>query len=301
LIGYVGGVPTATIPDAMPVFPWYVPGGTASDELSYILPGGGYTASVSGATEAYTYTMWTPSNRVLVSAGPTGVQPQAMASASSADQIAVEATGSEVALRSSEVASSRRFYLNQKRSQKDASRVCEIADVSLGTNAVFTSGVTGADELYLSYEGAQATSYDLDLQMLSPYTRTTFHHNDITIGANDVHTITISDWEQLITVTLRIDQEGDGTVDQTHILPDTIAGWQLLGDVPSESDNAILDIDVDPSDSDRLYAATREGVFRSTDGGSSWSLILPGFFRNLVINPQDSDTRWRHIRSLQEY
>ena len=292
LIGQVGGVLTTTIPGAMPVFPWYAPGSTPSDQLSYILPHGSYTATVSGATEPYTYTMWTPSNRVLVSAGSSVLQAQATVSASSADQIAVGGTGSEVLLRTSNVASSRPFSFSLMRSQVDVSKVYDIANVRLGTNAMFTSRLAGADELYLSYSGAQESSYDLRLQMLEPDTTTSFCHHHIAIGVGDVHTIMITDWEQLGAVTLQIDQGGDGVVDQIRILPNqcTMTGWTLLGAVPSEGDNAILDIDVDPSDSDRLYAATREGVFHSTDGGSSWSLILPGFFRNLVINPQDSDT-----------
>lgn len=61
--------------------------------------------------------------------------------------------------------------------------------------------------------------------------------------------------------------------------------WQLIGPPGGE----VLDIDVDPNDSRRLYAATRSGVYRSTDGGSSWSLVLDGLSSDLVIDPQNSD------------
>lgn len=62
--------------------------------------------------------------------------------------------------------------------------------------------------------------------------------------------------------------------------------WQLIGPIGGES---VLDIDVDPDNSLRLYATTQNGIYRSIDGGLSWSLILSGFFRELVINPQNSD------------
>jgi len=63
-------------------------------------------------------------------------------------------------------------------------------------------------------------------------------------------------------------------------------GWQSIGPAGGES---VLDVDVDPHNSLRLYATTQNGIYRSIDGGSSWDLILSGFFRDLVIDPQDSD------------
>jgi hypothetical protein len=60
-------------------------------------------------------------------------------------------------------------------------------------------------------------------------------------------------------------------------------GWVPIG--PAEGD-ALLDIDVAPNDSDRLYASTRTGIYRSLDRGSTWELTVGGFFRQLVIDPQ---------------
>ena len=65
--------------------------------------------------------------------------------------------------------------------------------------------------------------------------------------------------------------------------PPTPLGWVPIG--PAEGE-ALLDIDVAPDDSYRLYASTREGVYRSLDGGIRWELALGGFFRQLVIDPQ---------------
>ena len=64
------------------------------------------------------------------------------------------------------------------------------------------------------------------------------------------------------------------------------AQWQLIGPPGGEG---ISDIDVDSNNSLRLYAATSDGVYRSTDGGASWHLSIGGFFRDLVIDPQNSD------------
>jgi photosystem II stability/assembly factor-like uncharacterized protein len=62
--------------------------------------------------------------------------------------------------------------------------------------------------------------------------------------------------------------------------------WQLIGPTGGEQ---VLDVDVDPHRPRRLYAATQDGIYRSTDGGSTWTLVLGGFFRDLAIDPQNSD------------
>lgn len=61
--------------------------------------------------------------------------------------------------------------------------------------------------------------------------------------------------------------------------------WQLIGPPGGQ----VFDIDVDPNNSARLYATTRDGVYRSTDGGLNWSLSWADYSRELVINPQNSD------------
>jgi hypothetical protein len=76
-------------------------------------------------------------------------------------------------------------------------------------------------------------------------------------------------------------------------------GWVRIG--PAEGD-ALLDIDVAPQDSNRLYASTRTGLYRSMDRGATWELALAGFFRQLVIDRQQpsilytgpSDENWQY-------
>jgi len=62
--------------------------------------------------------------------------------------------------------------------------------------------------------------------------------------------------------------------------------WQLLGPPGGEE---VFDVDVDPNDPMRIHTASRAGVFRSTDGGASWSQRRTGFFYEVVVNPQDGD------------
>lgn len=65
--------------------------------------------------------------------------------------------------------------------------------------------------------------------------------------------------------------------------PQPPLGWVPIG--PAEGD-ALLDIDVAPNDSNRLYAATRSGIYRSMDRGANWELAVGGFFRQLVVDPK---------------
>ena len=63
------------------------------------------------------------------------------------------------------------------------------------------------------------------------------------------------------------------------------AQWQLIGPPGGYA----ADIDVDPGNSLRLYVAAPIGVYRSTDGGSSWDLSLDGYFREMVVDPRNGD------------
>ena len=74
--------------------------------------------------------------------------------------------------------------------------------------------------------------------------------------------------------------------------------WQPIGPTGGES---VLDIDVDPHNSQRLYAATQAGIYRSVDGGLEWDMILSGFFRELVIDPQTSNNIYAGQRGPSGY
>jgi photosystem II stability/assembly factor-like uncharacterized protein len=63
-------------------------------------------------------------------------------------------------------------------------------------------------------------------------------------------------------------------------------GWHLIGPT---GETAVLDMAVDPNQSQRLYVATRNGVYRTTDGGASWEQVLSGFVCEVEVDPQDGD------------
>lgn len=50
--------------------------------------------------------------------------------------------------------------------------------------------------------------------------------------------------------------------------------WELLSGTRGKKFHWVNDLYVSPHDSDRLYAATRKGVLRSTDGGHKWKRVL---------------------------
>jgi hypothetical protein len=51
-----------------------------------------------------------------------------------------------------------------------------------------------------------------------------------------------------------------------------------------------LALAVSPKNSGTVYAGTRGGVFRSTDGGTNWTSVRPGFTPLVAVDPQDPST-----------
>jgi len=99
--------------------------------------------------------------------------------------------------------------------------------------------------------------------------------------------------------TVSVHQYALGARDWTAATPRTdILLWQLIGPAGGES---VLDIDVDPRNSQRLYTATQNGIYRSVDGGLEWDTVLSGFFRELVIDPQNSSTIYAGQRGPSGY
>jgi photosystem II stability/assembly factor-like uncharacterized protein len=47
---------------------------------------------------------------------------------------------------------------------------------------------------------------------------------------------------------------------------------------------------VSPKNAGTIYAGTRGGVFRSTDGGANWNSVRPGFTSLVAVDPQDPST-----------
>ena len=77
---------------------------------------------------------------------------------------------------------------------------------------------------------------------------------------------------------------GQAAAAPARVRPQT-AQWQLIG----HPGGGVADIDVDPSNPQRLYATTTDGVYRSTDGGASWDLSLEGYFRETAVDPRNGD------------
>src|SRR5579872_3394377 len=61
-----------------------------------------------------------------------------------------------------------------------------------------------------------------------------------------------------------------GTGNQVARSLDGGASWELVTAIPDSFSEATA-LEVDPRLPDRLWAATRFGIFRSTDGGSHWT------------------------------
>lgn len=60
---------------------------------------------------------------------------------------------------------------------------------------------------------------------------------------------------------------------------DAGATWEQLPSTANENFHWVNDLVISTHDPDRVYAATRTGVWRSPDGGATWDLILPGGVR----------------------
>ncbi len=69
------------------------------------------------------------------------------------------------------------------------------------------------------------------------------------------------------------------------------ATWTMSLDWTSAQTRGVWAIRIDPSNSDRVFAATTEGVYRSTDAGGSWSQVLDRILAtDLRIHPASPDT-----------
>ncbi len=68
------------------------------------------------------------------------------------------------------------------------------------------------------------------------------------------------------------------------------ATWSPSIDWSYSQLSGIAAIKLDPLNPDIVYAATTDGVYRSSDAGNSWDLVLPKIMAmDLVINPQNPD------------
>lgn len=64
---------------------------------------------------------------------------------------------------------------------------------------------------------------------------------------------------------------GDGI----YVTRDAGATWQQLASTRTPDFHWVNDLEISRHDSQRIYAATRTGVWRSADGGNTWTHVLP--------------------------
>lgn len=83
--------------------------------------------------------------------------------------------------------------------------------------------------------------------------------------------------------------------------------WEQVGSVAVDPDFQFVNrIIVDPSDANTLLAATNEGLFRSTDGASTFSEVFraaggDGRVQDIVSNPSDFNIQYMSVNSTGVY
>ncbi len=75
--------------------------------------------------------------------------------------------------------------------------------------------------------------------------------------------------------------------------------WEKSLDWSYDQRRGVLALEIDPNDSDRVYAGTSEGLYRTTDGGDTWTLVLDvDMVVDVAINHIDSDTLFASCGNL---
>ncbi len=92
----------------------------------------------------------------------------------------------------------------------------------------------------------------------------------------------------------RIDQAAESRLGEVYQSLDSGESWQFLSQIGSGIENNIYDVDVSAHHFNQLFATTDEGLFRSRNGGQSWSQVgldLPtGDKQSLTTHTIESDT-----------
>ena len=100
------------------------------------------------------------------------------------------------------------------------------------------------------------------------------------------------------------DDDGLNT-DGVGILKSTDGGmnWEFTGLNQSNAPFSVNEVYISPNDSNTLWASSSDGLFKTTNAGTTWNLELPGNIRDLKIKPGDPNTLYaassqRFYRSL---
>ncbi len=75
--------------------------------------------------------------------------------------------------------------------------------------------------------------------------------------------------------------------------------WEKCLDWSYEQQRGVLSLKIDPNDTNRLFAGTSEGLYRSSDRGDTWDLVLDvDMVVDIAINHIDSDTLFASCGNL---
>jgi hypothetical protein len=93
-------------------------------------------------------------------------------------------------------------------------------------------------------------------------------------------------------------------VTSTTVIPAGAGSWQELA--VAVGGGPVNDMAVDPQDASILYAATPEGLFRSTDAAESWQQLFAGFTHVVAVDPASPATlyvcvdEWEQLGASEE-
>ncbi len=74
--------------------------------------------------------------------------------------------------------------------------------------------------------------------------------------------------------------------------------WQQLASTAGDNDfSSVNRIIIDPTDENIVIACTNFGIYKSVDGGVSWTTTLEGYVQDLVADPSDFNTQYAGINS----
>jgi photosystem II stability/assembly factor-like uncharacterized protein len=100
---------------------------------------------------------------------------------------------------------------------------------------------------------------------------------DVVISGGGLATTLLAQGVTISTQNVKLDYTGAAT-----------SQWTLLGQFGG-TPSAITDVDIDPTNAAHILLSTRSGIYQTTDTGAHWTLVQPGFVRELVIDPTDAD------------
>ncbi|MCA9926020.1 MAG: SBBP repeat-containing protein [Anaerolineales bacterium] len=212
MVGYDNGNMTATLPDAMPVFPWQTSNSTPPVS-SFLVPADMYTTTLNTSGGGYTFTVWSPSGTLDLQGGEQNIfSANNLLSVADNDTISFSADLRNAVLSTSEI-QAQPMTLQMSIPDTNNSQVYTLDNVVPTAGGNLTVAASDS-ELTVNSDGI-TTNYDVSFDRISSQTVSTFSHANLTISASDIHIITFSDGGNAL---LQIDQGGDGSIDQDIVL-----------------------------------------------------------------------------------